>query len=94
MFRGLIGVLLVLGSLFGPLAAAWSLPDPTWIGGMYDAGDSDELLMLVWERSPGVVTTTLVFAAPRSTTSEPELSARPFVPVVVVASASRAPPHS
>jgi hypothetical protein len=92
MSRALIGALLVLASVFGPLAAAVAVPDPTWIGGVYDGGDSDDLVLLVWELSPGVVHAAPVVFAPRAWVSGTGPTPRAPVHVAAAASDSRAPP--
>ena len=35
--------------------AAIVVPDPTWIGGLYDGADGDEAVTLVWDHSSAVV---------------------------------------
>jgi hypothetical protein len=37
-----------------PIVVAANVPDPTWIAGMYDGGDGDEMLALVWDQTPAV----------------------------------------
>jgi hypothetical protein len=53
--------LVVLGA---PVAAAASVPDPSWIGGLYDGADGDELVALVWDQSPGLEASAVVIARP------------------------------
>jgi len=88
------GILLVLvAALFvAPVAGAALIPDPTWIGGLYDGGDGDEALILVWDLTSGVVPAIVAPPAPAGTLFVD-------VPVAVAAvsaprpqPASRAPP--
>jgi hypothetical protein len=51
----LIALLLVLVGVLAPMVAAIIVPDPTWIGGLYDGGDGDEAATLVWDHSSAVV---------------------------------------
>ena len=37
------------------MVAAVVVPDPTWIGGLYDGGDGDEAATLVWDHGSAVV---------------------------------------
>ena len=50
----LAAAVLVLIALLAPMLAAANVPDPTWIPGMYDGGDADEILALVWDGTPAV----------------------------------------
>jgi len=38
-----------------PVAAAVLVPDPSWVSGVYDGGDSDAVVQLVWDLAGGVV---------------------------------------
>src|SRR3989442_10448894 len=38
--------------VLAPVIAAADVPDPTWIGGVYDGAGGDELGALVWGPSP------------------------------------------
>jgi hypothetical protein len=87
-------LLLVLATvlLVAPAVGATMVPDPTWIGGMYDGGDGDEVAILMWDRTAGVVPEITPPPAPSSAVwLEP-----PAPPVAVSAPlprpASRAPP--
>jgi hypothetical protein len=53
--QGLVAVFLVLVGVLAPMVAALIVPDPTWIGGLYDGGDGDEAATLVWDHSSAVV---------------------------------------
>ena len=50
----LAAAVLVLIALLAPMLAAANVPDLTWIPGMYDGGDADEILALVWDGTPAV----------------------------------------
>ena len=51
----LVALVLVLIGVLAPMVAAIIVPDPTWIGGLYDGGDGDEAATLVWDHSSAVV---------------------------------------
>ena len=51
----LVALGLVLIGVLAPMVAAIIVPDPTWIGGLYDGGDGDEAATLVWDHSSAVV---------------------------------------
>jgi hypothetical protein len=53
--RGLVALVLSLAAFVAPMVAAVVVPDPTWIGGLYDGGDGDEAVALVWDHSSAVV---------------------------------------
>jgi hypothetical protein len=70
------------------------VPDPSWIGGLYDGGDADEVATLVWDHSSALVPAAvallgllaaLVVAVPAS----PAVARRHHSPL-----ASRAPPRA
>jgi hypothetical protein len=50
-----VALLLVLVGVLAPMVAAIIVPDPTWIGGLYDGGDGDEAATLVWDHGSAVV---------------------------------------
>jgi len=88
-------VLLVLvAALFvAPIAGAAMVPDPTWIGGIYDGGDGDEVLILVWDLTSGIIPASVAPPAPAGV-----LFIGVPAPVAVVSAplpqpASRAPPQ-
>ena len=87
-----LAVVVFLIVLCGPLIAAANIPDPTWIAGLYDGGDGDEVLSLVWDNAPAMATTetadlTSDLVAPLPVDRCVRLFARP--PAVF---AARAPP--
>ena len=91
MPRMLVLVLLAL-MLGAPVVAAANIPDPTWIPGLYDGGDGDEALLLVWDNAPAMAP-----AEPAWVTSLAALLSTVEGPLRVSfrrpsASASRAPP--
>ena len=51
----MVALILVLVGVLAPMVAAIIVPDPTWIGGLYDGGDGDEAATLVWDHSSAVV---------------------------------------
>ena len=90
----LVALVLALAAMLAPMAAGLLVPDPTWIGGLYDGGDGDEVATLVWDHSSALVpasvalvglTAAFVVAAPA-----PEAVARQHHSPL----ASRAPPHA
>jgi hypothetical protein len=89
--RGLL-LALVVALFLAPIAGAAMVPDPTWIGGVYDGADGDEVAILVWDRSSAVVPVIAAVPSPAGA-----LFIEPPPPVVVVSAplpqpASRAPP--
>ncbi|HEY3067629.1 MAG TPA: hypothetical protein VGL09_17690 [Methylomirabilota bacterium] len=91
--RSWVVALLLVVAVGSPLVAAACLPDPTWIAGMYDDGDADSVLALVWEEAPAVM------PPPREI---PELHPSPVPPapampapiaVSLVPADSRSPPQ-
>ena len=67
--RRLVALLLALAAVVAPMVAALVVPDPTWIGGLYDGGDGDEAATLVWDHSSAVVPASFVAAAPAHATA-------------------------
>jgi hypothetical protein len=90
--RALLWLLLV-ALLLGPIAGATIVPDPTWIAGVYDDGDGDEVAIL-WDHTPAVVP---VASAPLTPASR-LLSSAPVRPAFVSRPlprfTSRAPPQA
>jgi hypothetical protein len=86
----LLALLAVL--IAAPVAAAVMVPDPSWIGGVYDGGDSDAVVLLVLELTAGVPP---VVTAPPTSPGLPHASIALVVAVVSrppARSDSRAPP--
>ena len=53
--RRAVALVLVFAAFVAPIVAAIVVPDPTWIGGLYDGADGDEAATLVWDHSSAVV---------------------------------------
>ena len=87
-----VAAALVLVALLAPTLAAANVPDPTWIPGMYDGGDADEILVLVWDGTPAVVATPPALLEPRAVVLALSSSVAPAAPHLARAAASRAPP--
>ena len=92
LMRRWLVVLLLAVAVGGPLVAATSLPDPTWIAGMYDDGDADSVLALVWEEAPAVAPPPrdLPTLGPSAAPPAPVVAAP--VAVSLVPADSRSPP--
>jgi len=88
--RALLWVVL-LGLFLGPIASATIVPDPTWIAGVYDGGDGDEVAIL-WDHTPAVVpvVTVPLTIASRLLPDQPAVPA--FVSRPLPRFTSRAPP--
>jgi len=87
-------LLLVALALFvGPVVGATIVPDPTWIAGVYDGGDGDEVAILL-DNTPGIVPVVTVPLTSAGTL----VAGVPAVPVVVSRplprTTSRAPPQA
>ncbi len=86
-------LLLVLVALFAPLAYS-DLPDQTWLGGLWDGGDNDDVILQFESTGAAVETLALRWADPALivlgvTVLPPEMA---VVPVTVSANQTRAPP--
>jgi hypothetical protein len=90
--KGLVAVVVALVALLAPVMAAANVPDPTWIPGMYDGGDADEILALVWDETPAVAAIPPPLLQPQAAVIEPVSPVAPAAPSVARAAASRAPP--
>ena len=88
----LVAAALVLVALLAPMLAAANVPDPTWIPGMYDGGDADEILALVWDETPAIATIAPALLEPPAAVIEPASPVAPAAPSVAGTAASRAPP--
>ena len=85
--------LLALALFLGPIGTATIVPDPTWIAGVYDNGDGDEVAIL-WEHTPGIVPVVSIPLTPVAqllidTPVTPAFVSRPLPRFV-----SRAPPQA
>ena len=92
--RRFVAATLVLVAVLAPVLAAANVPDPTWIAGMYDGGDADEALALVWDETPAVAAVPPALLAPHAAVIEVASPVAPPAPSVTRAAASRAPPLS
>jgi hypothetical protein len=85
--------LLLLALLLGPVAGATIVPDPTWIAGVYDDGDGDEVAILL-DNTPGIVPVVTIPLLPAGSM----LAGTPAVPAFVSRAlprfSSRAPPQA
>jgi len=74
------------------MLAAGNVPDPTWIPGVYDGGDADEILALVWDGTPGLASQAPMVVEPHAVVpaSSPALVLTP--PRFARSAVSRAPP--
>jgi len=88
----LVAAALVLVALLAPALAAANVPDPTWIAGMYDGGDADEILALVWDETPAIAAIAPTLLEPQAAVIDPASPVAHAAPSVVRAAASRAPP--
>jgi hypothetical protein len=62
--RRAVAMVLALSAFVAPMVAAVIVPDPTWIGGLYDGGDGDEAAALVWDHGSAVVPAGIALLAP------------------------------
>ncbi len=85
-------VALVLVALLAPLVAAANVPDPTWIAGLYDGADADEILLLIWDGTPAVAVTPPALLEPRATVPATPAAVARATFSLPRAAASRAPP--
>ena len=91
MTRLAAGVL-VLIALLAPMLAAANVPDPTWIPGMYDGGDADEILALVWDGTPAVAGQPPALLEPHAVVLVPSPAVPPAPSPLARPAVSRAPP--
>ena len=82
----------MLVALLAPMLAAANVPDPTWIPGMYDGGDADEILALVWDGTPALVATPPALLEPHTVVAVASPTAVPAPPRLARSAVSRAPP--
>jgi hypothetical protein len=68
------------------------VPDPTWIAGLYDGADGDEILVLVWDDTPAAAVFPSALCGPGGNVPAPSAPAEAAATHVVAAAASRAPP--
>jgi len=82
----------VLVALLAPMVAAANVPDPTWVPGMYDGGDADEILALVWDGAPALAAQPPALLAPDAVVLASFPAVAPAPPRLARPAASRAPP--
>lgn len=85
--------LVLVALLLGPVASATIVPDPTWIAGVYDGGDGDEVAIL-WDHSPAVVPVVSVPLTPASELLPTLPATFTFVSRPLPRFSSRAPPQA
>jgi hypothetical protein len=84
---------LAVAMLLAPVGGAAMVPDATWIPGLYDGADGDEVLVLVWDNTPAVASSLVALDAPVGALLDlPRLCPTPIAGVPPAA-ACRAPPH-
>ena len=83
---------LALVALLAPLVATANVPDPTWIAGLYDGGDADEILLLVWDGAPALVAAAPAFLQLGTIALDPPPDVAPVSRAAVRVTGSRAPP--
>ena len=90
----LVALVLLLAAVTAPVLVASNVPDPTWIGGIYDGADADEILAFVWGQTPALVAAALVLDA----RSEARFDVLPLRVVATTlpspSPSSRAPPRA
>ncbi|MBI3824772.1 MAG: hypothetical protein HY294_02110 [Candidatus Rokubacteria bacterium] len=90
--RRALTVLLVAVAVGAPAFAAAAVPDPSWIGGLYDGGDADDFVMLVWDQSLGVPPLVAPAVTLARATVDPPVAPRLAGTAAVPPSEPRAPP--
>jgi len=90
----LTALLVLVLSTLAPLASA-SPPDPSWIGGFYDAADGDDVILAVTGMDSPPLTPVVVVEAHSIPLGHVALLARPAARTVALAApAVRAPPSA
>ena len=90
--KRVVAAIVALVAVLAPVMAAANVPDPTWIPGLYDGGDADEILALVWDETPAIAAIVPALFEPQSVVIEPASPVTPAAPSVARGAASRAPP--
>ena len=86
-------LMLAVAVLLAPVGGAAMVPDATWIPGLYDGADGDEVLVLVWDNTPAVASSLVALDAQVGALLDlPRLGPTPLA-AVPPAAACRAPPH-
>jgi hypothetical protein len=89
---GVIPLLLAVLALSASFIASASLPDQTWVGGLYDGADDDTVLLLVWEQCPGLPALAIMVPTPAVTEIVAPAAHSSYVARHIVLRQSRAPP--
>lgn len=91
----LVALMIALPSVLPTLAYA-SLPDPSWIHGIYDDGDYDDVVGLITSASGAIPAPAPVASGPLRAPVErvPQISEPVVLPSALSESEPRAPPHS
>ena len=92
-WRDWVVLTLGLAVLLAPVGGAAMVPDATWIPGLYDGADGDEVLALVWDNTPAVASSLVALHAPVGTLLELPRLCPPPIATVPPSAACRAPPH-
>ena len=92
-WRDWVILTLAVAVLLAPVGGAAMVPDATWIPGLYDGADGDEVLALVWDNTPAVAASLVALHAPVGTLLELPRLCPPPIATVLPSAACRAPPH-
>ena len=84
--------LVLLALLLGPVAGATIVPDATWIAGVYDDDDGDNVAILL-DNTPGIVPVVRIPLVPAGSMAAGTPAVPVFVSPPLPRSASRAPPE-
>jgi hypothetical protein len=87
-----LALLVIVLTAGAPVLAAASVPDPTWIAGVYDGGDGDEIVILVWDGTPAIAPTPPTLSAATTALFAVASAARARPARVAPTADSRAPP--
>jgi len=91
-WRRTIVFALALVALLAPITVAAMVPDPTWIAGVYDGADADEILILLWDGTPAVAADAPALLEPQAVVLVPSSLVAPAPPCLARPAVSRAPP--
>jgi hypothetical protein len=89
---GIIPLLLAVLAFSASFIASASLPDQTWVGGLYDGADDDTVLLLVWEQCPGLPAMAIMVPSPAVAEIVAPAAHSSHVARHIVLRQSRAPP--
>ena len=94
MWRDWVVLTLGVAVLLAPVGGAAMVPDATWIPGLYDGADGDEVLALVWDNTPAVASSLAAPDAPVGTLLDLPRHCPTPIAAVAPPAACRAPPQS